>query len=61
MWLWQVLDLIEGGEISPDRWKVPEEVEEEDYWGLADLDEFDGEDLDECDTPSSSSSSMESS
>lgn len=57
MRLWQVLDLIEGGEILPDSWKMPEE-EEEEFWGFEDLDECDSDDLDDCYTPLSSSSSM---
>jgi len=50
-----VLDLIEDGEILPDNWKMPEEEEEEEFWGFEDLDERDSDDdLDECATPSSS-------
>ncbi|KAJ6800217.1 putative receptor-like serine/threonine-protein kinase [Iris pallida] len=43
----EVLHLIEDGEILPDEWKVPDEEEEVEFWGF--------DDLDECDTPSSSS------
>ncbi|WOK92111.1 putative receptor-like serine/threonine-protein kinase [Canna indica] len=49
----EVLDLMEGGEISQDKWKMPEEAEEEEFWGFDDLDE--DEDNEECDTPSTSS------
>ncbi|ONK69592.1 uncharacterized protein A4U43_C05F24590 [Asparagus officinalis] len=54
----EVLDLIEDGEMLPDSWKMPEEEEEEEeFWGFDDLDEYDSDNLDECDTPSSSFSS----
>ncbi|PKA51399.1 putative receptor-like serine/threonine-protein kinase [Apostasia shenzhenica] len=44
----EVLQLIEGGELSPERWKMPEEAVEQDdeFWGF--------DDLDECQTPTSS-------
>lgn len=47
---WQVMEILEGGEISQDRWNVPEEDEEEEFWGFDDLD-----DENESDTPSTSS------
>ncbi|XP_073011295.1 probable receptor-like serine/threonine-protein kinase At5g57670 isoform X1 [Typha latifolia] len=46
----EVLELLKDGEISHDRWEMPEEEEEDDFWDFDDLD-------DECDTPLSSSSS----
>ncbi|XP_038983803.1 probable receptor-like serine/threonine-protein kinase At5g57670 [Phoenix dactylifera] len=51
----EVLELLEDGEeMLQDRWKMPEEEEEEnEFWGFDDLD-------DECDTPSSSSSTRSS-
>ncbi|KAG1364453.1 putative receptor-like serine/threonine-protein kinase [Cocos nucifera] len=49
-----VLELLEDGEVLQDRWKMPEEEEEEDeFWGFDDLD-------DECDSPLSSSSTRSS-
>ncbi|WOK94062.1 putative receptor-like serine/threonine-protein kinase [Canna indica] len=48
----EVLELLEGGEISQDRWKMPKEEDEEDFWGFDDLDEYD---YNECGTPSISS------
>ncbi|XP_073010588.1 probable receptor-like serine/threonine-protein kinase At5g57670 isoform X2 [Typha latifolia] len=48
----EVLELLENGEMSPDRWTMPEEEEEEDeLWDFDDLDI-------ESDTPSSSSSTV---
>ncbi|XP_020599812.1 probable receptor-like serine/threonine-protein kinase At5g57670 [Phalaenopsis equestris] len=47
----EVLNLIEGGDVSSERWKMPE-VEEEELWDL--------DDLDDCDVPTSSSSSLSS-
>ncbi|MQL68429.1 hypothetical protein Taro_000704 [Colocasia esculenta] len=45
----EVLDILVGGEISHDRWKMPvEEEEEEEFWGF--------DDLEECYSPLSSSS-----
>ncbi|KAG0470708.1 hypothetical protein HPP92_017408 [Vanilla planifolia] len=48
----EVLDLIEGSHVSPEKWEMPEvEVEEEDeLWSF--------DDLDECDTPTSSASTI---
>ncbi|KAH0462495.1 hypothetical protein IEQ34_010070 [Dendrobium chrysotoxum] len=46
----EVLNLIEGGDMSSERWKIPEEEKEEEFWDL--------DDLDDCGTPTSSSSSM---
>ncbi|URE02436.1 Protein kinase domain containing protein [Musa troglodytarum] len=50
----EILELLEGGEISQDRWKMLEEEEvEEEFWGFDDLD--DDDDDDDCDTPSTPS------
>ncbi|CAL9117696.1 unnamed protein product [Musa textilis] len=53
----EVVELLEGGEISQDRWTTPEEVEEE-FWGFDDLvnhDDGDDDDDDDDDgTPPSS-------
>ncbi|KAF3338830.1 putative receptor-like serine/threonine-protein kinase [Carex littledalei] len=51
----EVLELLEGtGEISPNRWQMPEaEQEEEEFWDFYDLD-------DDSNSPSSSSSSNRS-
>ncbi|KAG6473294.1 hypothetical protein ZIOFF_067208 [Zingiber officinale] len=48
----EVLEMLVGGEISQDRWKVPEEEEDEEFWGFDDLDD---DDENELDTPSTSS------
>ncbi|RWW88888.1 hypothetical protein BHE74_00002222, partial [Ensete ventricosum] len=47
----EVLELLEGSEISQDQWKIPEEEDEQEFWGFDDLDDDD----DDCDTPSTSS------
>nr|XP_010929257.1 probable receptor-like serine/threonine-protein kinase At5g57670 [Elaeis guineensis] len=50
----EVLELLDDGEVLQDRWKMPEEEQEEDeFWGFDDLD-------DEYDSPSSSSSTRSS-
>ncbi|XP_009401300.2 probable receptor-like serine/threonine-protein kinase At5g57670 [Musa acuminata AAA Group] len=50
----EILELLEGGEISQDRWKMLEEEEvEEEFWGFDDLD--DDDDDGDCDTPSTPS------
>lgn len=45
------MEILEGGEISQDRWNVPEEEEEEASLGFDDLDDDDSDDGN-CDTPS---------
>lgn len=54
LWFWQVLELLEGSEISQDQWKIPEEEDEQEFGGFDDLDDDDDDD-DDCDTPSTSS------
>jgi hypothetical protein len=63
---WQVLELLESGEISQDQWLMPEEEEEDEFWDFDDLDDFEDDDDDddddnydnddESDSPSISSS-----
>lgn len=50
------MEILEGGEISRDRWIMPEE-EEEDFWGFDDLDDNDDDDSDhgDCHTESAKS------
>ncbi|CAL9122701.1 unnamed protein product [Musa acuminata var. zebrina] len=50
----EVLELLEGSEISQDQWKIPEEEDEQEFGGFDDLDDDDDDD-DDCDTPSTSS------
>lgn len=51
----EVLELMEKAEISTEKWKMAEEVEDDEFWAFDDLE-------DDCDTPTSfSSSSMSSS
>ncbi|KAG6508249.1 probable receptor-like serine/threonine-protein kinase At5g57670 [Zingiber officinale] len=47
----EVMEILEGGEISQDRWNVPEEEEEEAFWVFDDLDDDDSDDGN-CSTPS---------
>lgn len=35
------MEILEGGVILKDRWNMPEEVKEEEFWGFDDLDEDD--------------------
>ncbi|MQM09377.1 hypothetical protein Taro_042245 [Colocasia esculenta] len=50
----EVLDILEDGSISHERWQMPvEEEEEEEFWGF--------DELDECDSPLSSLSSTDTS
>lgn len=61
---WQVLELLEGGEIRQDRWAMPEEAagDEEQPWWFDDLDDDSEEDEgEEFSTPSPSSSSSSTS
>ncbi|THU67360.1 hypothetical protein C4D60_Mb05t23840 [Musa balbisiana] len=46
----EVVELLEGGEITQEQWKMLEE-EEEEFWGFDDLDDDDNR----CSTPSTSS------
>ncbi|XP_042426619.1 probable receptor-like serine/threonine-protein kinase At5g57670 [Zingiber officinale] len=46
----EVMEILEGGEISQDRWNMPEE-EEEEFWGFDDLDDDDSD----CHTASAKS------
>ncbi|URE46360.1 Protein kinase domain containing protein [Musa troglodytarum] len=48
----EVLELLEGSEISQDQWKIPDEEDEQEFGGFDDLDD---DDDDDCDTPSTSS------
>lgn len=50
----EVLNLMEDGEILFENWKMP--AEEAEIWGFEDLDEYDSDIFDGCDTPSTSSS-----
>lgn len=43
----EVLELLEDGEILQDSWKMPEQEEENDFWGFDDLD-WEGSDDLEC-------------
>ncbi|KAG6491769.1 probable receptor-like serine/threonine-protein kinase At5g57670 [Zingiber officinale] len=51
----EVMEILEGGEILQDRWNMPEEVEEEEFWGFDDLDEDDDDEY--CNTATSSTGS----
>lgn len=54
-----MLELLESGEISQERWRMPEEAVEDEFWDFDDLDDFDEDDDDyddESDTPSITSS-----
>ncbi|KAG0482447.1 hypothetical protein HPP92_010531 [Vanilla planifolia] len=48
----EVLNLLENTEMSPERWKMPEEEEVEDFWLFDDLEDDD----DFCDTATTTSS-----
>ncbi|KAG6649157.1 probable receptor-like serine/threonine-protein kinase At5g57670 isoform X1 [Carya illinoinensis] len=48
----EVMDVMEGGEVDKERWKMPEE-EEEDFWGFEDLES-------ECNSTTSFSSPHDS-
>ncbi|RRT65389.1 hypothetical protein B296_00032681 [Ensete ventricosum] len=55
----EMLELMEGGEISQDRWKLLEEAEvEEEFWGFDDLDDEDDDDCNTPTTPSTTGSSQ---
>jgi hypothetical protein len=54
-----VLELLESGEISQERWQMPEEAVEDEFWDFDDLTDFEDDDDDyegESDSPSIPSS-----
>lgn len=56
-----MLELLESAEISQERWQMPEEVVEEEFWDFDDLTDFEDDDDednydDESDSPSIPSS-----
>ena len=52
-----MLELLECGEISPERWQMPEaEAVEDEFWDFDDLTDFEDDDDDDYDNESDSPS-----
>ena len=53
----QVLELLESGEISQERWQMPEaDAVEDEFWDFDDLTDFEDDDEDDYDNESDSPS-----